>query len=114
MGKVSPVAEGPNFTKKDLERGFVLEVVQPDNHNVSTYTLLAEDAEMRNAWVDGLTLACNFQGQESGTLIQEIMSLFVVQSEIIELTKEAEQRPPVPPNPADLNFQTGPIPSKNN
>ena len=111
--KVGPVEGGPSYTTKDVERGFVLEMGKLENNNLTQLILLAEDPEMKNNWVDGLTLACNFQGQESGTLIQEILDLFVVQSEVLDLKKEAEQRPPIPPAPQDLNFQTGPISNNN-
>ncbi len=110
---------------KDAERGFVLHCGESTRH-----LFLAEETKNRTAWLEGLVLACNLEVRMTPELMQEIMDLFVVQTELVSqlektsalltvfffflfcqelLSKQMETKPAVPPRPDNLDFVTGPI-----
>lgn len=105
---------------------------------------LADDANSKWIWIDGLVLACNFevisnfffirvarlrmvvfcliggvfffffynllQTRMRSELMQEVMDLFVVESELDLLASQhLQSKPPIPPRPDNLDFASGPI-----
>jgi hypothetical protein len=75
-----PQADGSvaGFSAKDADRGFVVQCGEAPK-----VWFLAENSDARRTWVEGLILACNFEGKMTPTLMQEIMDLFIVETELV-------------------------------
>ena len=108
---VGAPSEGAKFTEKELGRCF--EIKTGNEQTQMTTWFLAADAEKKSTWIDGIVLAGHFEGKESSQLIQEIMDLFVVETELDLIAKDAGDKPPVPMRPENLNFVGGPIRGRN-
>ena len=101
------------FAAKEIERGFMLDIgLESFGEEKSQLYFIAEDRATAHLWMDGLVLICGLEGKESPGLIQEIMDLFVVKTELEILAKEKEQKPQVPIRPENLNFVGSHIPTR--
>ena len=105
------LSDSAKFSSKEQDRCF--EISTGNEQNATRLWFLAENSARKAIWIDGLVLACNFQGKESSELIQEIMDLFVVETELELIAQDMQSKPPVPARPENLNFVGKPIRLRN-